>query len=264
MQAWRVARFGAVLFGVCVLALGLSASALAAGSSITLRGPHVNQFGTPFQYTASGATHGKANYIYGWEAPFSTACASTYKAESKRGGLAVFLSKSLAKNASFSIVVQFFARNTEQHRFCAYVVNRATGKTFAHAATSWKNVAAGSSPNGSSSGSLKPTSVGEGQCQAKRFPDESAYAQIAVSATNCTVAESVGYGADAAKGGSYSRVGFSCSGAAEGAGSTWAAAWTGTYYVYSCSSGAAQVAFNWGTNYAYVPASSLPTISPSG
>ena len=265
MPVHKGARACGAVFVAFALLLGASASALAAGSSLTLRGPHVNTFGTSFQYTASGATHGGANYAYGWESPFSATCASTYKTESKRSGLALFVSKSLPKNKHFSFVIPFFARNTEQHRFCAYLINKGSGATFAHAATSWKNVPAGSSPSGSgSAGSLKPTPVGSGQCQAMKFPDESAYAQIAVSGASCTAAESVGFGADAAKGGAYTRAGFSCTGTAEGAGSTWAAAWTGTYYVYSCTSGSEQVAFNWGTDYAYVPASTLPTISPSG
>lgn len=262
MLKWRVARSCAVLYGVLALALAMSSSALATGSSLTLRGPHVNTFGSSFHYVASGSAHGAANYMYGWEAPFRTTCATTYKAESKRSGLALFVSQSLARNKSFSIVIPFSARNTEQHRFCAYVVNRASGKTLAHAATSWKNIPAGSTAPGAGGGSLKPTGVSEGQCQAKKFPDDSAYAQIAISATNCGVAESVAFGADAAKGGSYSRAGFACSGTAEGAGSTWVAAWTGTYYAYSCTSGSQQVAFNWGTDYAYVPASTLPTINP--
>lgn len=265
MQVQRTARACVVSLVAFIVGLGISASALAAGNSLTLRGPHVNTFGASFQYMASGSTHGGANYVYAWESPFGKSCASTYRTESKRSGLALFVSKALAKNTHFSFVIPFMARNTEQHRLCAYVVNRASGATFAHAAASWKNVPAGSSPTTSSpAGSLKPTPVGSGQCQAMKFPDESAYAQIAVSVASCTVAESVGFGADAAKGGSYNRGGFSCTGTAEGAGSTWASAWTGTYYVYSCTSGSEQVAFNWGTDYAYVPASTLPTISPSG
>lgn len=263
MRSQGSIRLGVVLSAVGVLALGVSTNALAAGSSITLRGPHLNRLGTPFQYTASGFAGGSADYIYGWEAPYSTPCAGTYRAESKRRSIFVFVSRSIVRDKHFSIVIHFFARNTERHRFCAYVVSRSTGKTFAHAGPSWSNYAPGSGPNGPNSGTLQPTSVGGGQCQAKKFPDQSVYAQIAVAGASCEVAEAVAVGADAARGSAYSRAGFSCTVTAEGPGSTWASAWTGTYYEYSCSAGAEQVAFNWGTYYAYVPAATLPTVSQS-
>ncbi len=107
--------------------------------------------------------------------------------------------------------------------------------------------------------------MGSGQCQAEKFPDQSVFAQIAIAGgASCSALEAVAYGADAARGAAYSRAGFSCAATAEGSGSTWASAWTGTYYAYSCASGAQRLAFNWGTQYAYVPASTLPTISPQG
>jgi hypothetical protein len=163
MRMGRLTRSCVVLVGTVALALGTSASALVVRSSLTLTGPHVNTFGTSFHYTASGSTHGAANFVYGWESPFSETCASTYKAESKHASLALFVSRALAKNKRFSFTIPFFARNTEQHRFCAYVIKKASGETFAHAATSWKNVPAGSSATApSAGGSLKPTPVGEG------------------------------------------------------------------------------------------------------
>ncbi len=265
MRLYRFLRCWVGPIATAVAFLSVSTPALASGTSITLHGPHTNLYNTSFQYTAAGVASGASNYVYGWEVPYSKSCATTYKSEAKRGSLFLFVSQPIAKRKHFSIIIHFHANNTEQHRFCAYVVNKSSGKTFAHAETTWKNYAAGSAPGAPAAGTLQPAPVGEGQCQAKRFPDESAYAQIAIGGgAECSAAESVGYGADGAQGAAYSRAGFSCKGTAEAAGSTWASAWTGTYYVYSCANGAEQVAFNWGLHYAYVPASTLPTITPGG
>jgi len=256
------ARYWVVLASVAALALGLATAALAAGSSLTLHGPNANVEGTPFQYTASGRTSGAANYIVAWEAPYAPSCASKYTVESKRSGIATFTSQTVAKH--FSLVIHFFARNLLKHRLCAYLINRSSHATFAYAEASWHNYAAPKTQTAPGSTALQPTEVGSGDCQAKRFPDESAYAQIAYSGgASCTLAEEVGYGADGAKGAAYSKDGYSCSSTAEGAGSKWVSAWTGTYYDYTCADGGAQIAFNWGTHYAYVPASTLPAITPS-
>jgi hypothetical protein len=80
----------------------------------------------------------------------------------------------------------------------------------------------------------------------------------------CELLESVAYGADAAKGAAYSRAGLQCTATAEGAGSAWATAWSGTYYSYSCISGRQLAAFNWGTQYTYAPVSTLPLVKPGG
>ncbi len=243
------------LLGAAAILAGTSSSALAASSSIALNGPHTNVYGSSFKYIASGAAKGPANHVWGWEVAYTASCASTYKTEASRGGTFLFVSQAVTRNHHFSVTINFSARNTEKHRFCAYLTNKGSGKTYAHASTTWTNVAAGTG------GSVQPAPVGSGQCQAKRFPDESAYAQIAISGVTCELAEAVGYGADAAKGASYSSRGYSCTGTAEAAGSMWAAAWTGTYYAYTCSGPGGQFAFNWGTSYAYVPASTLPTIT---
>jgi hypothetical protein len=259
--ARRPARLCAVLSVAVVFALALSSSAVAAGSSIGLHGPHSNLFGSSFQYTMFGTAKGAANYVYGWEVPYAGSCAGKYTAESTRPSIFLFVSRSVAKNAPFSIVVHFSARNVERHRFCAYLINKGSRKTLAHAETTWRNYAGSTTP--SSPSALAPAPVGSGQCQAAKFPDLSVFAQIAISGgTTCAVLDSVAYGSDAAKGAAYSRSGFSCTATTEGAGSKWAAAWTGTYYAYACVSGAKELAFNWGTQYAYVPAESLPTISP--
>ena len=96
---------------------------------------------------------------------------------------------------------------------------------------------------------LLPSPLGEGQCEYQEFADQSYQAQISVYEANCTQADAVGIGAYKAKGGAFSADGFSCTAQAEGAGSEWASAWTGTYYAYDCKAGATQVAFNWGPHY---------------
>jgi hypothetical protein len=99
---------------------------------------------------------------------------------------------------------------------------------------------------------LLPSPLGHGQCQAVEFSDRSVQAQIAVYNANCTVATgALGPAADGAKGAPYKTDGFTCTATKEGAGSTWASAWGSAYYAYNCADGAAQVAFNWGTDYTY-------------
>ena len=115
------------------------------------------------------------------------------------------------------------------------------------------NTSGGSSSGsgGTGGGALLPSPLGNGQCQAQEFSDHSVQAQIAVDGANCTQADAVGMGADKAKGAAYSADGFTCKATAEGAGSEWATAWTGTYYAYNCKARAEQVAFNWGPHYSY-------------
>lgn len=99
---------------------------------------------------------------------------------------------------------------------------------------------------------LLPSPLGHGQCQAVEFSDRSVQAQIAVYNTNCSVTTGIlGPAADRAKGAPYSTDGFNCTATKEGPGSTWASAWGSGYYAYNCADGAAQAAFNWGTDYTY-------------
>jgi hypothetical protein len=99
---------------------------------------------------------------------------------------------------------------------------------------------------------LLPAPLGHGQCQAVEFADHSVQAQIAVYNANCNVTTGVlGPAADRAKGAPYQADGFNCTAVKEGAGSTWASAWGSDYYAYNCADGAAQAAFNWGTDYTY-------------
>jgi hypothetical protein len=119
----------------------------------------------------------------------------------------------------------------------------------------YAGVSAGQTPTATTSpvvaGTLQPATVGDAQCGAGDTSDEGTYAQVAVSGATCPQATMVAYAAGSARGGAYSVDGFSCTANPEGAGSTWASAWGGTYYAYSCKNGAAQVAFNWGTDYTY-------------
>jgi hypothetical protein len=106
-------------------------------------------------------------------------------------------------------------------------------------------------PSTSSSGKLLPSALGEAQCHAAPFSDGSTYAQVALANTTCEIAVSVVAGAATSKGAPYTSQGFACTATPEGSGSTWATAWDGTYYAYSCVNGNEQVAFNWGAHYSY-------------
>jgi hypothetical protein len=106
-------------------------------------------------------------------------------------------------------------------------------------------------PADSTSGHLSPAPLGSGQCQAGVLKGGSVYAQIAVQGATCNQAAKAAAGAVKAKGKTYEAAGFKCTSTREGTGSAWAAAWTGTYYAYSCKDGSQLAAFNWGKHYAY-------------
>jgi hypothetical protein len=57
--------------------------------------------------------------------------------------------------------------------------------------------------------------------------------------------------APAANGSTHAWNGFTCAGTKEGAGSTWATAWSSSYVAYRCTYGDEQVAFTWGHDYSY-------------
>ena len=96
---------------------------------------------------------------------------------------------------------------------------------------------------------LLPSPLGHDQCE-YQFVNGSVQAQIAVSEANCAQADALGIKAYEAKGGPFAADGFNCKARAEGAGSEWASAWSGTYYAYNCKAGLVQVAFNWGEHHA--------------
>ena len=93
---------------------------------------------------------------------------------------------------------------------------------------------------------LLPAPLGLGQCQYQWFINQSMQAGIAVYEADCEEADAVGVGAYQAMGRPFAADGFDCKAYAEGAGSQWASAWRGIYYVYNCKAGPVQVAFDWG------------------
>ena len=98
---------------------------------------------------------------------------------------------------------------------------------------------------------LQPAALGQGQCQASRLVN-SVVAQLAVSGTTCATLDAVVQGAAAANNASFTADGFTCTSTPEGAVSRWAAAWSGTYYAYTCIKGSEQVAFTWGPASQYI------------
>jgi hypothetical protein len=247
-----------ILAAALALLFASSTAAYAADNSLKLSGAAKNTLGQNFNWTISGVAGGDANRVVAYEQFYKrSGCASTYLAERGRlskSSYAVTLWLSHAAHGHYSVVAAFGADHAGVHGICAYLINRRTGQTYAHAGAWWDNVAAtggDGSTTAPSSGALQPAPVGSGQCQAEAFSDGSVYAQIAVSNTTCDVAATVAQDADSAQGAPYASDGFSCAATAEGPGSAWSSAWGGTYYAYSCADGSEQVAFNWGTDYTY-------------
>lgn len=102
-----------------------------------------------------------------------------------------------------------------------------------------------------SAATLDPASLGNGQCQARALSDGSTFAQIAVSDAACDAVYHVANAAASAAGSDYTSNGYVCVATPEGAGSEWAAAWSGTYYAYRCTFGEQRLAFTWGKDYIY-------------
>ena len=242
------------------LALAATATAVqaAGGSTLALSGSHRNTLGQNFNYTIHGFAAAPANRVVAWEQFYQrTGCAQTYIAEKARTsqtalyGLTLWDNRAVTPNGAYSVLARFGAANVGKHGICAYLIDAASGVTYAHAGAWWVNVKAGGGGTTTTTGTLEPAPVGSGQCQAGRLSGGSVYAQIAVSGTSCAVAATVAAGAPAAHGAAFSRDGFACKATAEGPGSKWSGAWGGTYYAYSCASGSEAVAFNWGTDYTY-------------
>jgi len=227
-------------------------AAAARRNRIGVHGPTTNTLGNNFSETVTGFAAGAANYVAsGEQFNKGSGCAATYAAEKVRSDFTPWPSGSGSVHGSFSLVARFGAANAGTHGICSYLIKRSTGKTFAHASLFWKNVSPTTTTTPSPGGKLQPSAVGQGQCQAKSYPDGSVTAQIAIENTTCATAGVVEPGADKAQGAPYQSQGFACTSTVEGAGSTWSSAWTGTYYAYSCVDGAQQVAFNWGLHYSY-------------
>jgi hypothetical protein len=255
------ARF---MFVASLVVLAASAgTAYAAGSSLKLSGAAKNTLGQDFNWTITGFAAGKANRVVAYEQFYKqSGCAATNAGERGRESqsgydVTLWVNHVVSPGKHYSVVAKFGADNAGVHGICAYLINHASGQTFAHGGGWWDNVSATSdsgSGNGgttTTTGTLQPAPVGSGECQAESFSDGSVYAQIAVANTDCTTAAAVAQDSDTAQGAPYSSDGFSCTATQEGPGSTWSSAWGGTYYAYSCADGSEQVAFNWGTDYTY-------------
>jgi hypothetical protein len=238
---------------ICALAASSATVYASGGSTMKVAGPRHNALGTNFNYTISGVAGGGANRVVAWEQFHRLGgCAETYVAEKGRTGssayeITLWVNAAVTSGGHYALVARFGAANAGEHGICAYLINAASGKTFAHGGGWWVNGPAG----GTQLAGLQPAPVGSGQCHAARFADGSVYAQIATSGASCGVADSLAAGADKARAAAYSADGFSCAGMAEAAGSKWSAAWAGTYYAYFRSAGSERVAFNWGTHYTY-------------
>jgi hypothetical protein len=98
-------------------------------------------------------------------------------------------------------------------------------------------------------GTLEPSALGAGECQAADLSVGSVFAQIDASHAACSTATDLADQAATAQGSDFAWNGFRCTSTSEGAGSTWASAWTGAYDAYTCADGDEQVAFNWGLHY---------------
>jgi hypothetical protein len=117
--------------------------ASASAHSIKLSGPHSNTLGSPFTYKITGHAGGPANYVVVWEqGKKRNGCAKTYAAESTRTYQPKY-SLGLAKNhkakGHFKMTILFQANSPGTHLLCGYLINLASGKTYAHAGASWNN-----------------------------------------------------------------------------------------------------------------------------
>jgi hypothetical protein len=122
-----------------------TASTRSGGSSLVLRGPKTNKYGSDFDYTISGTASGAADYLVAWEQYYpQSGCASTYAAESTRTflpdtyGLTLWLNRSVS--GSYSALAEFGASHLGKHGMCAYLINLSTGDTYAHGGAFWTNV----------------------------------------------------------------------------------------------------------------------------
>ena len=116
----------------------------AAGSSLRLSGPTSNKVGTAFDYTISGVAISPADYVVAWEQFYpQEGCASTYAAESTRTffpntyGLTLFENRTVSHN--YTLVEHFGAAHLGKHGICAYLIDLATGDTYADAGAFWTN-----------------------------------------------------------------------------------------------------------------------------
>lgn len=140
---------------ICVAAVAVSAatvpslitgSASASGSTLHVSGPTSNVMHTDFNETISGVAVSPANYVVAWEQFYKHGgCASTFAAESTRTffqghwGLSTWLAKPVSPGHHYNVVAAFGAQNLGTHGMCAYLINLASGTTYAHGQIWWYN-----------------------------------------------------------------------------------------------------------------------------
>lgn len=118
----------------------ISAPAEAGSGAIHVKGPTKNVFHRNFKETVYGSAHGAANYVIsGEQLNPAGGCASTLAAESAKTGWLQWPTGTGRVHNGFSLVARFFAKNHGRHGICSYLINRATGQTYAHAGLFWKN-----------------------------------------------------------------------------------------------------------------------------
>jgi len=148
----KLARTCLTILTATLLAFALAAQADAAAGSIRLAGPHTNTFDTFFNYQVTGRAEGAANHVVVWEQFYRrSGCASTYAAERARTGarrysITVFVNEPVAPHAAYALTAHFYASHLGEHGVCAYLINLASGHTYAHAAAWWKNMSASAAP----------------------------------------------------------------------------------------------------------------------
>lgn len=135
----QVAAGGAALALALVPAIGLAAS-----NSLHVSGPTSNTLGHNFNEQISGYAKGAANFVVAWEQYYPhSGCATTYAAESTRAffpstwGLSLWIDQSV--HGKYSLTARFGAANPGRHGLCAYLINVATGTTYAHGSIFWTN-----------------------------------------------------------------------------------------------------------------------------
>jgi hypothetical protein len=140
----RAVGLGALVLVVLAVAGSAGASAnRTAGCGrdrIGVRGPTANASNTSFDETVFGCATGRAKYVISGEQRLPAGgCASTYRAEARRGDFTQWPTGTGRVRARFSLVANFIAHNPGTHGICSYLVNRATKQTYAHAGRFWTN-----------------------------------------------------------------------------------------------------------------------------
>jgi hypothetical protein len=145
-----------VLIAVALTALAWSAAAGAtAAASLTLAGPTHNALNAPFRYTISGFAAAPADRVVAWEQYNKLGgCAATYAAEKARTPsaayeISVFVNQAVTTNASYSLVASFDAVHPGTHGICAYLIDGASGATYAYGGAWWTNGGAAAHTPGS-------------------------------------------------------------------------------------------------------------------